>query len=268
MVFDSAAVEILFAIGQGHRIIATHSFVSYPPEVESIPRVGDAFNMDLERIVELQPDLVYIFFERFVPDLRRLGLEVLYIQTLDQSFQEVADHVRLWGRITGSTQATEREAKGFEARIAAIEEKLAAVDKGPRIYHHTEGFWTPGSDTLYDKMYTLLKARNIASDIPGWAQISPEKIVEQDPQVVITPPTALDELNSVAAFQGISALQEGNVHTIDPDLLSVAGPRFVDGIEQIARLMYPDIFGNSLFPSQSRELYVLHRQELEAGAVR
>ena len=65
--FDSAAVEILFAIGEGHRIVGTHSFVSYPPETEGIPRVGDAFNMNFEKVVEQEPDLVYIFLIDFSP---------------------------------------------------------------------------------------------------------------------------------------------------------------------------------------------------------
>ena len=63
--FDAAAVETIFAIGQGHRVIATHDYVSYPPEVDSVAKVGDAFTMDIEAIVNLAPDLVYIFYPTF-----------------------------------------------------------------------------------------------------------------------------------------------------------------------------------------------------------
>ena len=73
--FDSAVVEILFAIGAGDRIAATHAFVSYPPETADIPRVGDAFNMDIEAVVDLEPDLVYVFFPTFVEDPRQGGAE-------------------------------------------------------------------------------------------------------------------------------------------------------------------------------------------------
>ena len=66
VVFDAAALEILFAIGEGDRIIATHSFVSYPPETDTIPRVGDAFNMDIEAIIAMEPDLVFIFAPTFL----------------------------------------------------------------------------------------------------------------------------------------------------------------------------------------------------------
>ena len=66
---DSDSVEILFAIGEGERLVATHDFVSYPPEADKIARVGTAFALNLEQIVEIEPDLVYLFYDRFRPEL-------------------------------------------------------------------------------------------------------------------------------------------------------------------------------------------------------
>ena len=80
---DSDSVEILFAIGEGERLVATHDFVSYPPEADNIARVGTAFELNLEQIVEIEPDLVYLFYDRFRPELEALGLRVLYINTLN-----------------------------------------------------------------------------------------------------------------------------------------------------------------------------------------
>ena len=117
VVYDGAAVEMLFAIGQGHRIVGTHSFVTYPPETESIAKVGDAFNMDIEAIVALEPDLVYVFYDRFNEDLERAGLKVLYIQSLSHGFREVSDQIRMWGAITGATEDAEAVASDFDARV-------------------------------------------------------------------------------------------------------------------------------------------------------
>ena len=241
--FDSAAVEILFAIGEGHRVVGTHSFVSYPPETEGIPRVGDAFNMNFEKVVEQEPDLVYIFFDRFQPDLEKLGLKVLYIKSLNQNLTDVTDHIRLWGRITGKVKAAQEEAAKFEARLESLQERLAAVKEGPRVYHHTIGFWTPGGDTLTGNIYTLLKATNIAQDISGWTQISPEVIVERDPEVVIAgTQEALEEFKGNPALQSVSAVKNNRTLIPKPDLLDVAGPRLIEGIEDLARLLYPELF--------------------------
>ena len=80
--YDSAVVEILFALGEGQRVVATHNFVTYPPETEAIPKLGGAFSMSIEQAVALEPDLVFLFFDQFLPDLESVGLKVLYIRTV------------------------------------------------------------------------------------------------------------------------------------------------------------------------------------------
>ena len=117
----------------------------------------------------------------------------------------------------------------------------------PRVYHHTQDFWTPGGDTLNGKIYAFIKAENIAQDISGWSQISPEIIVERDPEAVITIDQAVDEFKNVTAFRDMSAMKNERVFTIDAGLLSVASPRLIDGIEAIARLLYPNLFNRSSY---------------------
>lgn len=243
--FDSAAVEVLFTIGEGRRVVGTHAFVSYPPETKDIPKVGDAFNINFEKVVELKPDLIYVFNNRFVPDLKKLGLKVLYIDSLNQDLPDITRHIRLWGEITGSTTAAEEVAARFESRISSIKSKLASATGGPRVYQHEMDFWTPGGDTLNGRIFTMLKAQNIAQDISGWAQISSEVIVSKDPEVIITTEQSLKEITDNPAFKNVSAVKNNRVYAVDPDLLSVAGPRVADSVETIARLLYPDLFKTS-----------------------
>ena len=237
--FDSAVVEILFAIGEGERIIATHDFVSYPPEAASIPRLGDAFNMDLEAAVALQPDLVTIFYDAFVADLERAGLKVLYRETLADDFTRVADTIRLWGRITDNPSAAAVAAERFEQRVAAITARMAAVAAGPRVFQDVGGFWTPGTGTLMQEVFDLLKLENIAVDVHGYVQLSPEIIAARDPQVIITatPATFRDR----PGLQQVHAVTRDAFCVLDPDALSIAGPRFVEGIEELARCVYAEV---------------------------
>lgn len=238
--FDSAVVEILFAIGEGDRIVGTHQYVSYPPEVSEIAKVGDAFNMDIEATVALEPDLVFVFFDRFVQDLERAGLRVLYIPSLTDDFEKIADHVRTWGRIVGNPDSAERVARDFEARVAAIRETVEPVGAGPKVLQDVGGFWTPGKGTMMQEVFDLLKLENVAHDIEGYAQISPEVIVERDPTVIFTssPESFADE----PAFESVRAVRHGNLVTLGSDALSVQGPRFIEGVEEMARLVYPGVF--------------------------
>ncbi len=239
--YDSAVVEILFALGEGHRVVGTHDFVSYPPEADDVQRLGGAFDINVEAIVALEPDLVYLFFDRFQPDLERAGLKVLYLETLNNDFIKVTDDMRLWGRITGNPAAADALAKKFQARVDGFKASMASSDdSGLSIFQDIGGFWTPGPDTLVGEVFQLLKLRNIASDISGYAQLSPEVIVERDPQIVFT--TDVEAFLDNPAFAGVQAVRNGQVIEMNSTLLSVAGPRFVDGIEELAKLVYPVLF--------------------------
>lgn len=240
--FDSEAVEILFAMGEGHRVVGTHSFVDYPPEAADIPRVGDAFNMDFEQIVALEPDLVYIFFDRFLPELEDLGLKVLYIKSLNSNLEDVMTNFRNWGRVTDNPQAAEAEVEKMQARLATLDEKLDGVDKGLRVYHHTFDFWTPGGDTLFARIYERLNAELVTSEISGFAQISPEEVVVKDPQVIVTPASAADQVTDNPALRETTAVKNGRVVIPRPGSLSVAGTRLVEDMEELAELLYPELF--------------------------
>ena len=119
---------------------------------------------------------------------------------------------------------------------------MASVDQGPRVFHDTGDLWTPGTDTLVGEVYALLKAENIAHDITGYAQLSPEVIVARDPEVIIASESYLERLTGNPAFRGVSAVRNRKILVPEADLLSIAGPRFVAGIEDLARLLYPDLF--------------------------
>ena len=238
--FDSAVVEILFAIGEGDRIVGTHQYVSYPPEAADIARVGDAFNMDIEATVVLEPDLVFVFFDRFVQDLERAGLKVLYIPTLSDDFEMISDSIRTWGGIAGNPDAAEAVASDFEARVAAIRETMEPVGAGPTVFQDVGGFWTPGQGTIMQEVFDLLKLENVAYDIEGYAQISPEVIVERDPTIIFTSDPAV--FTDEPAFESVRAVRHGTLLTLSSDALSVQGPRFIAGVEEMARLVYPGVF--------------------------
>lgn len=238
--FDSAVVEMLFAMGEGHRVVATHDFVTYPPEAADIVRVGNAFDMDIESTVALEPDLVYVFFNRFNDDLERAGLKVLYIPTLSDDFTKVADNIRLWGRIVGNPNDAENVALEFEAKLEDIKEALASVGAGPSVFQDVGSYWTPGRGTLIQEVFDLLRLENIAADIEGYAQISPEVIVERDPNIIIT--SSPDAILAEPALAEVWAVRHEAFYTPSSDALSIPGPRFIDGVEELARWVYPGLF--------------------------
>ena len=196
--------------------------------------------MDLEAIVALEPDLVFVFYESNVEPLRKLGLKVLYIKTLDHNFEKTTELIKMWGRITNNMAGASKSITIFNNKIDLVSQKLDSSVKGPRVFHDIGGLWTPGTNTLFGEVFELLKADNIAKDIDGYAQISPEIIVDKNPEIIITPNP--DVFLDNKAYQNITAIKEGKIYSLQSDGLSVPGPRFPDGIIEIAKFMYPNKF--------------------------
>ena len=237
---DSAVVEILFAIGEGDRIVGVHNFVSFPPEASNITKVGDAYNLNKESILDLNPDLVFLFSEGAVEDLEKLGLKVFYLETLHNDFRKIPESIRLWGNIVGNQQASNQIAQDFENRIKSIEEVMLKVDEDMSVFQDEGSLWTPGPDTMIGSVFDLLKLSNIAHDISGYSQLSPEIIVDRNPDIIIA--SYGDEISSNPAFSNIAAILNKKVFVPEEDRLSVAGPRYVEGIEILAKWVYPKFF--------------------------
>lgn len=238
IILDSAAVEILFAIGQGDKIVGTHSFVTHPEQAKQIPKVGDAFSINIEKIIAQEPDLVYIFFDKFAEDLNKNQLKVLYIKTLENNFSNISDQILMWGKITGNKDSAIKLSEKFHNQIENIKSKINYQAESPKIFIDTTDLWTSGPNTLMGEVLELLNLYNIAHDISGYAQLNPEIIIDRNPDFIITPNPNTFKNNP--AFKEITAVKNNKIFTLPSDALSVPGPRFTDGINELASLIYPE----------------------------
>lgn len=238
--YDAAAVETIFAIGQGHRIIGTHSWVSHPAEVEDIEKVGDAFNMNIERILDLDPDLVFLFYPTFKEELEKAGLRVLLLESVDDDLMGMANTFRTWGQITGAVNEAEILAENFESRITEIKLILDPYHSGPSVFQDVGDLWTPGNNTLMGSVFQLLKLENMAHDVDNYGQLSPEVIIDRNPQIIIS--STPDLLYNNPAFSKLLPIKNKSIFESNDDYLSISGPRFILGLEELANEFYPGLF--------------------------
>ena len=249
--------EILFAIGAGSQVVGRDEFSDYPAQVKSLPSVGGSMgNYSNEAIVALKPDLV-LAAEINTPDqvktLEALGLTVYYLKnptTLDEMYK----NLEVVAQLTGHESDAESLITSLKARVAAVDSKLANVTKKPIVFYEVDATdptkpYTYGPGTFGDALIAEAGGTNF-SDAAGitdqYPQVSLEQIVKTNPQIMILGDSAYgvtsDSVKARAGWGTIDAVKNGMIFPFDDNLVSRPGPRLVDGLEQLAKLLHPELF--------------------------
>ena len=242
------ATEVLYAVGAGPQVVATDLQSDSPPEAESTTRL-DAFQPNVEAIVGVEADLIIIAVDQdnIVEALDNLDKTVLFLEVPD-TIDGVIEQVRLLALVSGHESEGERLVQEMEGRIEAVTDKLADVLEGPRIYHELDNtFFTVAPESFVGDFYRLLEARNIAEGAPSaYPQLTQEQILDRDPEVIVLADAdAGESAETVKARPGwsaISAVKNDRIYVVDPDLISRPSPRVVDGLEELAHVLYPEKF--------------------------
>jgi iron complex transport system substrate-binding protein len=247
--------EILFAIGAGDQVIGRDEFSDYPAEASDLPSVGGGFgDYNLEAIVDLEPDLVLaaeINTPEQVKALSDLGLTVFLLAN-PTSLDEMYANLLTVAELTGHLEDTEGLVEDLMDRVAAVDAVIASAEDIPTAFYELDATdpsapWTAGSGTFIDTLVTQAGGQNIASDLEGqYLQLSIEEILVRDPQVILLGDAAYgvtpESLQERTGWSGLSAVVDNKIYTFDDNLVSRPGPRLVDGLEQLAKLLHPELF--------------------------
>ena len=237
-------IEMLFAMGAGPQVIAGDLFSNYPPESVTDLVLVDSFNVNVEAVIDLSPDLLVISFDPggVVEAMAAVGIPTLLLGTAGDLEDVYAQILGL-----GNAAGHRREAEALADSVRhAINDLVAASDgsaTGITFYHESDpfSFYTPNSKSFIGGIYALLGMENIADAAPdefnsGFPQLSTEYIVASDPDVIFL--TGFGEsAETLAARQGwdsMTAVSSGSVFVLDADVASRWGPRVVDLLQAIS----------------------------------
>jgi iron complex transport system substrate-binding protein len=244
--------EVLFALGLGDKVVGVTTYCNYPPEALDKPKVGGFSDVDIEKVVEANPDLILaanLHEAEVVPALEALDLTVVVINP--ETIEEIIDNIRMVGEIAGVEATAETLADTLQSRVDAVKAVVeTATTPSPRVLYVTwhDPIWTAGDDTLQGELIKLAGGTNIAADISGNNTITLEAVVEKNPQIIIVlssmgdQNTALEYINSEPRLQVTDALINHQVYEIDTDIYGRSTPRIVDALEELAGIINPDLF--------------------------
>jgi iron complex transport system substrate-binding protein len=248
--------EILFAVGAGSQVVGRDMFSDYPPEAQQVTDLGGGFGaLDMETLVSLQPDLVLasdINAPEQITSLENLGLTV-FVLSNPLTLEEMYTLLITAGALSGHSAEAESLVSSLQARVEAVDARVSGVEERPLVFYELDGGdpnapWTAGANTFIDKLIERAGGQNLGSmlDQP-WAQLSLEALIEQDPEVIIlgdftwggvTP----EAVKARAGWSALQAVQTDQVYTFDDNLVSRPGPRMVAGLEEMAKLLHPELF--------------------------
>ncbi len=247
--------EIVFAIGAGKQLVGREEFSDYPPEALNVPSIGSLYpKANAEAIVALQPDLVLaagITSPDDVKTLADLGLTVYatrFTVTLDDIYADIA----AVGQLSGHSADAEKLMAEMKARAQAVADAIAPISARPSVFYEVDATdpakpYTAGKGTFIDQLLTLAGGSNVGAIQDSYFQMSLEEMVTQNPAIIVlgsatfggqTPALVAQR----AGWESIAAVQNKAVYAFDDNLVSRPGPRVIDGLEALAKLIHPGVF--------------------------
>jgi iron complex transport system substrate-binding protein len=251
-----ANTEILFALGAGSQVIAREDFSNYPEEAAELPSIGGNMGeYGLEEIARLQPDLILaspLNPPETIESLKKITPNVFVVAnptTLEELYENLLDV----GVLTGREEEAQALVADLTGRVQVVEAALKDVTKKPKVFYELDATdpakpWTSGPGTFVDMLITKAGGQNIGASLKGeWAQISQEELVVQNPDLILLGDSLYGGITpeSVAArpgWGGIAAVANKRVLPFNDDLVSRPGPRMVQGLEELAKAIHPELF--------------------------
>nr|WP_152414340.1 ABC transporter substrate-binding protein [Halalkalibacterium ligniniphilum] len=249
--------ETVYALDQGDKVVGRTDHDNYPAEVEEVESIG-GMDFDVEKILSLEPDLVLAHqsgahnSEEGLNQLRNADIPVIVVHDATE-IDAVYRSIALIGEAIGAEAEAEEVVQGMQERFAALEEKASEISEDDRVNVWVEvspapSIYTTGQGTFLHEILTLINANNVAGDVEGWVQFSEEEAVALQPDVIVTTyhgytqDDSAQEINERTAWQDVPAVVNDRIYHVEPDPVARSGPRLAEGAEELAKVIYPEVF--------------------------
>lgn len=247
--------EIVFALEAGDKVVGVTDWDNYPEEVLEIEKVG-GLDYNVEKVLALEPDLVLanasgMSNEAGYKQLQSVGVPVVVVPDAT-SFDGVYDSISLIGKAVGADEKATEIISTMKGKLEKIKEKASAISDEEKKTVWVEvqpqpDLYTTGKGTFMDDMLTLINAKNAAGDYEGWVKFTEEDALLLNPDVIVVTygfyvenPTEM--VYSRPAWKDVPAVKNKKVFEVDADKTNRSGPRLVEGVEELASVIYPEVF--------------------------
>lgn len=244
-----ANTEIVYALGLFDRLVGVTSYDDYPPEVADLPVMGDFVGPNLEAVAASGADLVLATTgvqADLIEQLEAVGATVLAIDP--QTLQELYAAIEIVGAVTGTADEASRVVEEMRAEVESIKTAVDGADPVTCFVEIAqEPLFTVGEGTLIHELLGLAGGVNVVTE-PGYVGYSVEQLLEDDPAVYLVTEGSMSDPSALSerpGYDALTAVMTGRIAILSDNLVSRPGPRIVQGLEEIARALHPELFSGS-----------------------
>ena len=237
------ATEMLFAAGAGAEVAATVEYSDEPPAARAVTRIGDVATIDMERLVQLRPDVVIAWPQGGNPAQRQkiaaLGIPLYQQQAV--RLAQLADSLRRLGALAGTQAEADRAAAALAGRLSALERTYASGTRHPSVLLQVwnRPIYTVGGQQLMSDALVVCGARNVFADLPeAGPLVDTEAVIARNPDIIVAASPPGEGAAWVAdwqRFDSLAAVRRGRVVAFEDQGLSRLGPSVIDATENLCR---------------------------------
>ena len=243
--------EILFAIGAEEQLVGVTEYCDYPPEARTKPKIGYS-HPNLESIIRLQPDLVLAPREflraEMLSKLEHLKIATFILEA--RTIEDIPAHIQTIGRLVERPARADEVASEVRRRIAEVRARTEHRSR-PRVLYvlNSQPLITAGPGSFIHRLIEMAGGTNIVDHSTSpYPRLNIEEVLKRDPELIVFPVGGSDrvpesEQQQWQRWTTLSAVRNGRLHHINADLLNRPGPRIVEGLDALARIIHPEVFG-------------------------
>ncbi len=253
---NPASTELLFALDLGEKIVGVTTYANYPPEAVNKEKIGTVTEPNIEKIVSLEPDLIFTSSVNKIESVERLSELGCNVVGFDaKSVNGAIEMIKTAGELTGKEDkarelVTDMYIQLYEIK-ELVDEKLKDSSR-PKVFYEiwNEPLYTAGANTFINDIIEIAGGINIGVQARGqWPQFSLEKLLLENPDVYISSPhsaphqVTVESIKERDNYQNIKAVQNERIYVIDQDVISRPSPRIVEGLKLVTKAIFPDLAG-------------------------
>ena len=259
-----STTEILFGLGLSDKIVGTVSYSGYATDIQdtikanNITVVGTFNKVNVELVTSLQPDLIVAsgaYQQSLAEKFKEQGKTVVILNPT--KFSGILADITLLGKVTGQNANATALVDSMQSKVEEITAKTSDLDK-PSVYVEyyvdKNGYSSYGANSYINELIDMAGGVNVFAGFQGqYVTTSTEEVLKANPQIIVISKGVMSSLSGITpdsiqareSWNSIDAVKNGKIYEVDEALITIWGPRIVNGLEELAQVIHPEVFNTT-----------------------